>query len=36
MAIVLLNHPAVLELVDEPGFIEEARKVIRGTNLIAR
>ncbi len=34
MAMTLLNHPAVLELLDQPGFIEEATKAIRGTNLI--
>ena len=36
MAMTLFNHPAVLELLDQPGFIEEATKVIRGTDLIAR
>ncbi|MFK8111426.1 MAG: CvpA family protein [Rubripirellula sp.] len=30
MAISLLSHPAILELVDQPGFLEEASKVIRG------
>lgn len=32
MAMSLLNHPAVLELVDQPGFLEEATKVISKIN----
>ncbi len=36
MAMTLFNHPAVLELLDQPGFIEEATKVIRDTHLIAQ
>ncbi|KKK73167.1 hypothetical protein LCGC14_2896540, partial [marine sediment metagenome] len=36
MAMTLLNHPAVLELIDQPGFMEEATKVIRDADLIAR
>jgi len=36
MAMTLLNHPAVLELLDQPGFIEEATKAIRGADRIAR
>ncbi len=31
MAMMLFSHPAVLELLDQPGFIEEATKVIRDT-----
>jgi hypothetical protein len=34
MAMTLLNHPAVLELVDQPGFVEAATKAIRSTNPI--
>jgi hypothetical protein len=33
MAMTLLSHPAVLELVDQPGFMEEAVKVMQATNL---
>lgn len=33
MAMTLLNHPAVLELVDQPGFMEEATKLLRATSL---
>jgi uncharacterized membrane protein required for colicin V production len=33
-AITLLNHPAVLELVDQPGFLEEANKIIDESNLL--
>ena len=33
MAMTLLSHPAVMELVDQPGFIEEASQIIQGTNL---
>jgi uncharacterized membrane protein required for colicin V production len=33
MAMTLLSHPAVLELVDQPGFMEEAAKVMQATNL---
>lgn len=29
MAMSLLSHPAVLELVDQPGFLEEAGEIIR-------
>jgi uncharacterized membrane protein required for colicin V production len=36
MAMTLLEHPAILELLDQPGFIEEATKVIRETDLISR
>ena len=36
MAMMLLNHPAVLELIDQPGFIESATKAIRGTRMFAR
>ncbi|QDT11244.1 CvpA family protein [Planctomycetes bacterium K23_9] len=28
-AVQLLSHPAVLELIDRPGFLEEAGKIIR-------
>ncbi|MGB7348189.1 MAG: CvpA family protein [Pirellulaceae bacterium] len=28
-AIQLLSHPAIMELIDQPGFIEEASKVIK-------
>ena len=27
-AMTLLNHPAVLQLVDQPGFVEEANRII--------
>lgn len=30
MAISLLSHPAVMELVDQPGFMAEASKLVRG------
>ncbi len=33
-AITLLNHPAVLELVDQPGFLEQANKIIDESNLL--
>ena len=31
--ITLLNHPAVLELVDQPGFLEEANKIIEESDV---
>lgn len=34
MAMTLMNHPVVLELVDQPGFMDAASKVIRATNLL--
>lgn len=33
-AMLLLNHPAVLELIDQPGFVEAARETIRSTQLL--
>ncbi len=33
MAMTLLSHPAVLELVDQPGFIEAASRVMQATNF---
>ncbi len=33
MAMTLLSHPAVLELVDQPGFMAEAAKVMQATSL---
>lgn len=32
--ITLLNHPAVLELVDQPGFLEEANKIIEQSDAL--
>ena len=32
-AMTLLNHPAVLELVDQPGFLEEANRIIDESDL---
>lgn len=32
--LTLMNHPSVLELLDQPGFVEEAAKVIRNSNLV--
>jgi uncharacterized membrane protein required for colicin V production len=32
MAMLLLSHPAVMELVDQPGFLEEASQVINGAH----
>ncbi|MGB7329038.1 MAG: CvpA family protein [Rubripirellula sp.] len=29
MAMTLLNHPAVMELIDQPGFLEQATKAIQ-------
>ena len=29
----LMNHPAILELLDQPGFLEEATKVMRTTTI---
>ncbi len=34
IAVMLLNHPAILELVDQPGFLEVATKAIRNTTLL--
>lgn len=34
IAMTLLNHPAILELIDQPGFVEVATKAIRSTNLL--
>lgn len=34
IAMTLLNHPAILELVDQPGFIDVATKAIRSTKLM--
>lgn len=28
-ALTLMNHPAVLELIDQPGFVEEAYRIIQ-------
>ena len=36
MAMSLLNHPAVLELVDQPGFLTEASQIIHGMHLVIR
>jgi uncharacterized membrane protein required for colicin V production len=36
MAMSLLRHPAVLELVDQPGFLTEASKIIRRMHLVTR
>ncbi len=33
IAITLLNHPAILELIDQPGFIDVATKAIQATNV---
>jgi hypothetical protein len=33
MAMTLLSHPAVLELVDQPGFLEAASRVMQATNF---
>ncbi|NND97155.1 MAG: hypothetical protein HKN47_07495 [Pirellulaceae bacterium] len=33
-AMQLLSHPAVLELIDQPGFLEEATRVIDESNLL--
>ena len=27
--VVLMNHPSVLKLIDQPGFLESASKVLR-------
>jgi len=35
-AMTLLSHPVVLELLDQPGFTEEAARVLREANGIAR
>jgi uncharacterized membrane protein required for colicin V production len=29
----LMNHPAVLDLIDQPGFVEEAMKLIRSSTV---
>ncbi len=34
-AMKLLSHPAVMKLVDQPGFVEEATRVIHSTTLFA-
>lgn len=34
IAMTLMNHPAILELIDQPGFMEAATKVILGSNLL--
>jgi uncharacterized membrane protein required for colicin V production len=36
MAMILLSHPAVLELIDQPGFLKEASRIINGARLLAR
>ena len=36
MVMTLLEHPAVLELLDQPGFMDEAKKVIQSTNMSSR
>ena len=36
MAMSLLNHPALLELVDQPDFLSAAAKVIRGMQVTIR
>ena len=33
IAMTLLNHPAILELIDQPGFLAVATKAIQATNL---
>jgi uncharacterized membrane protein required for colicin V production len=33
MAMVLLKHPAVLELLDQPDFVEQASQVMAGMNI---
>jgi len=32
-ALLLLNHPALLRLIDQPGFVAAARQTIRNTQL---
>ncbi len=32
-AMTLMSHPAVLELIDQPGFVEEAYRVIKETKI---
>ena len=34
IAMTLLNHPAILELIDQPGFLEVATKAIQNTNIL--
>lgn len=34
MAMTLLSHPAVMELIDQPGFLEQASKAIESTRLL--
>ncbi len=31
-AVKLLSHPAVMELIDQPGFLEEAASVIKAAS----
>jgi len=33
-ALMLLNHPAILELIDQPGFLAAATKAIRNANVV--
>jgi hypothetical protein len=34
MAMTLMSHPAVMELVDQPGFLEQAAKAIESTHVL--